>query len=296
MNGHTSQPEKAAKAGAPAATEGTATQAMAAEPITETTAGHIKVTTNDAIATVTLNHPGRLNAITVQMWQDLGQAFTALSANTHLRCVVLQGADGNFAAGADIREFPRERADTASVMHYHQHIIAPALAAVRSCTHPVVASIAGVCIGGGLELASQCDLRIASHSSRFGVPINRLGFPMAPAEMQGLLALVGKATTLEILLEGRVFDAGEALAKGLLTRVVADEALAGEVARCTQRIARGAPLAARLNKQIAERLCPSAPPLTKDELQLFFSYANSADHHRGVAAFLSGVEPVFTGN
>src|SRR3546814_2188346 len=80
--------------------------------------------------------------------------------------------------------------------------------------HPVLAQIEGVCVGGGLEIASQCDLRIAGESSRFGVPINKLGFPMAPDEMRGLLALAGRAATLEILLEGRVFAAAEAMTKG----------------------------------------------------------------------------------
>jgi len=269
---------------------------MNADATESTETGRVQVASDGAIATVTLDHPGRLNALTVHMWRELGQAFAKLSADSSLRCVVLRGAGGNFAAGADIHEFPRERADLDSVMHYHLQVIAPALAAVRGCSHPVVASIDGVCIGGGLELASQCDLRIAGGSSRFGVPINRLGFPMAPDEMRGMLALVGRAVTLEILLEGRVFDAAEALAKGLLTRVVPDDELAGEVARSTQRIARGAPLAARLNRRIADRLCAGPQPLTKAELQLFFGYADSRDHRHGVQAFLTGVEPVFTGD
>src|SRR5690606_12394491 len=119
-----------------------------------------------------------------------------------------------------IREFPRERADHDLVQHYHREVLAPALRAVAMCPHPVVAAIEGVCVGGGLEIACQCDLRIAADSARFGVPIGRLGFPMAPDEMRGLLALAGRAATLAILLEGRVFDAAEAQRLGLLTRVV----------------------------------------------------------------------------
>lgn len=258
--------------------------------------GCVTVAYDEGIATVTLDHPGRLNALTVQMWRALEQVFTALSGDARLRCVVLRGAGGNFAAGADIREFPHERADLDGVLHYHLQIIAPALEAVRTCVHPVVAWIDGVCVGGGLEIASQCDLRIAGQSARFGVPINRLGFPMAPDEMRGLLALVGRAVAMEILLEGRVFDATEALAKGLLTRVVPDDELADDVARTARRLSRGAPLAARLNKQIAARLCASPQALTEAELQLFFSYADSRDHRHGVQAFLAGDEPVFTGD
>ncbi|KAG0756719.1 hypothetical protein G6F22_020201 [Rhizopus arrhizus] len=100
----------------------------------------------------------------------------------------------------------------AGVQRYHRDILAPALRAVAQCPHPVIAQIEGVCVGGGLEIASQCDLRIAGASARFGVPINRLGFPMAPDEMRGLLALAGRAATLAILLEGRVLPRPRAAA------------------------------------------------------------------------------------
>lgn len=258
--------------------------------------GRVLLDYDGPIALVTLSHPGRLNAITVFMWQELARIFTALSADETLRCVVLRGEGGNFAAGADIREFPAQRANLDGVMRYHIDILAPALSAIASCVHPVLAQIEGVCVGGGLEIASQCDLRMASASARFGVPINRLGFPMAPDEMRGLLQLVGRAVTLEILLEGRVFGAEEAMAKGLLTRVLPDADLQADVMRCARRLAKGAPVAARINKQTVARLCPSPEPLTTAELETLFRYAQTRDHHEGVRAFLAGVEPVFTGD
>ncbi|NYT86410.1 enoyl-CoA hydratase/isomerase family protein [Pollutimonas harenae] len=257
--------------------------------------GRILLDYEGPIAFVTLSHPGRLNAITVFMWQELQRIFTELSANSALRCVVLRGNEGNFAAGADIREFPDCRADLDGVQHYHTQILAPALTAIASCMHPVIAQIHGVCVGGGLEIAAQCDMRIASSGARFGVPINRLGFPMAPDEMRGLLALVGRAVTLEILLEGRVFDAAEAMTKGLLTRVLPESEVDADVMRTARRLADGAPLAARLNKQTAMRLCATPKPLSHDELQHLFSYAQSRDHHEGVQAFLAGAKPVFKG-
>ncbi|HLV27732.1 MAG TPA: enoyl-CoA hydratase-related protein [Burkholderiaceae bacterium] len=259
------------------------------------TSGSVQVAYEDKIAVVTLSHPGRLNAITAFMWQELARIFTELSADESLRCVVLRGEGGNFAAGADISEFPRLRADLAGVRHYHTQILAPALEAIASCIHPVVAQIHGVCVGGGLEIASQCDLRIASADARFGVPINRLGFPMAPDEMRGLLNLVGRATTLEILLEGRVFSAEEALSKGLLTRVLPDSEVQADVMRCARRLAKGAPLAARINKETATRLTASAQPLTDNELLTLFRYAETRDHREGVRAFLAGEEPAFSG-
>ena len=257
--------------------------------------GRVLVSYEGPVAFVTLSHPGRLNAITVFMWQELQRIFTELSANTALRCVVVRGGEGNFAAGADIREFPEYRADQARVQHYHTQILAPALSAIATCLHPVVAQIHGVCVGGGLEIASQCDLRIASSNARFGVPINRLGFPMAPGEMSGLLALVGRAVTLEILLEGRVFGADEAMAKGMLTRVLPEADVEADVLRVARRLARGAPLAARLNKQTVARLSVAPEPLSRQELDTLFSYAQSHDHQEGVQAFLAGTQPVFTG-
>jgi len=258
-------------------------------------AGRVRVEREGDLAWVTLSHPGRLNAITVAMWQELGAAFADLSSERGLRCVLLRGEGGNFAAGADIREFPRARGDAASVQHYHRRVLAPALAAVAECPHPVVAQIDGVCVGGGLEIAAQCDLRIAGESARFGVPIGRLGFPMAPDEMRGLLALAGRAATLAILLEGRVFGAREAQSLGLLTRVVPDAEVAAEARRAAERIARGAPLAARINKRLARRLLRDAP-LSEAEYEDFFSYAETRDHREGVRAFLAGADPAFTGD
>ncbi len=258
-------------------------------------AGRVHARVEGVVATVTLDHPGRLNAITVAMWGELAETFTRLSADRTLRCVVVRGAGGHFAAGADIREFPRVRADLDGVMAYHRRTIAPALRAVADCVHPVVAAIEGVCVGGGLEIASRCDLRLAARGARFGAPINRLGFPMAPDEMRGLLELAGRAVTLEILLEGRVFDADEALAKGLLTRVVAADALDAELAATVARLCAGAPRAARLNKSTAARLAGDPAPLSDAEWRACFAYADGPDHRRGVQAFLQGTDPVFTG-
>lgn len=258
-------------------------------------AGKIDVDVVDGVAWVTLSHPGRMNAITTTMWERLAVVFKELSGSPELRCVVLQGHGENFAAGADIREFPEYRATKDDVVHYHTKILAPALQAIAACMHPVIAAIRGVCVGGGLEIASQCDLRIAARSARFGVPINRLGFPMAPDEMQGLLALAGPAVTLEILLEGRVFDADEAHAKGLLTRVINDDQLDEHIQHVVKRLVAGAPLAARINKETVKRLSSSSKPLDRAEIDHFFRYAESQDHREGVRAFLAGQVPAFTG-
>ncbi|CAB3871132.1 enoyl-CoA hydratase/isomerase family protein [Achromobacter ruhlandii] len=263
--------------------------------MTDNTAGRVLLQRDGQLAWVTLSHPGRLNAITVGMWRELRDVFTRIAADDALRCVIVRGEGGNFAAGADIREFPAERADAAGVQRYHREILAPALMAVAQCPHPVVAQIEGVCVGGGLEIACQCDLRIAGESARFGVPINRLGFPMAPDEMRGLLALAGRAATLAILLEGHVFGAAEARDLGLLTRIVADAEVAAQTRRSAERICQGAPLAARINKRLSARLAQGGA-LTEAEYQDYFSYADSRDHKEGVRAFLAGVDPHFSGD
>lgn len=263
--------------------------------MTDDTAGRVRLQREGQLAWVTLSHPGRLNAITVGMWRELCDVFTRIAADDALRCVIVRGEGGNFAAGADIREFPAERADAAGVQRYHREILAPALMAVAQCPHPVVAQIEGVCVGGGLEIDCQCDLRIAGESARFGVPINRLGFPMAPDEMRGLLALAGRAATLAILLEGRVFGAAEARDLGLLTRIVADAEVAEQARRSAERIGQGAPLAARINKRLSARLAQGGA-LTEAEYQDYFSYADSRDHKEGVRAFLAGVDPHFSGD
>src|SRR3546814_14547851 len=108
---------------------------------TSSTGGRVLLDYDGSIAFVTLSHPGRLNSITVFMWQELQRIFTQLSANQALRCVVLRGEGGNFAAGADIREFPTQRADLAGVQHYHTRVLAPALSAIASCIHPVLAQL-----------------------------------------------------------------------------------------------------------------------------------------------------------
>ncbi len=256
--------------------------------------GEIQLERKDAVATVVLSNPGKLNAISVRMWQTLAQTFAAFAGDSTLRCVIVKGADGNFAAGADIEEFPRERGDLESVIHYHQSVLAPALRAIAECPKPIVAMIEGVCVGGGLEIASQCDLRIASTSARVGVPINQLGFPMAPEEFRGLLAVAGRAVALELLLEGRVLSAGEAFSKGLLTRVVETDSLSTAVQDSVTQILRGSPQAARFNKETLRRLTPQPSPFSEEELRVFYAaWCDSADHREGVSAFLEKRRPVF---
>lgn len=246
------------------------------------------------IATVVLNRPDKLNALTRPMWQGLGDAVRALSADDSLRCIVLRGAgERAFSPGNDIGEFATARSNKAQAIEYGAIMHATAQA-LENCRHPIVAQIHGICVGGGLEIAAFADVRICGTSSRFGAPIKNLGLVMAYAEMAPLARLVGPAVALEILLEGRIFDAAEAKEKGIVTRVVPDAEVAAEARAAAQRIADGAPLAARWHKKFARRLADPRP-LTDAERDECFDCFDTEDFRIGYSAFLAKTKPAFVG-
>ncbi len=254
----------------------------------------ILVERDGTVASVVLNRAEKLNAMTKAMWRRLGEVMAELSADATLRCVLLRGAGGKaFSPGNDIAEFETDRSNAVQAKAYGE-MMHGALGALRDCRHPTVALIEGICVGGGLEMAALCDLRICGESSRFGVPINRLGLVMAYPELEGLLALIGRAATLEILLEGRVFDAAEAKDKGLVTRVVPDDRVAAEAYETAARIAAGAPLVARWHKRFIARLADPAPR-SQAELDEGYACYDSRDFQIGYRAFLDKVKPTFEG-
>jgi len=247
-----------------------------------------------AIATVVLNNPEKLNALSFGMWMRLGEAMRELDADESVRCIVLRGAgEKAFAAGADIAEFEQVRTNARVAKDYGDKIEGT-MRAVAECRHPTVAMIHGVCVGGGLEIASQCDLRVCGASSRFGIPINKLGLVVGYGEMAALIGLVGRATALEILLEGRVFSADEAKEKGLVNRVVADGEVEAEALAAAARIAAGAPLVARWHKQFARRLADPRP-LSETERDEGYACFDTEDYRIGFKAFLAKQKPQFKG-
>ncbi len=246
------------------------------------------------IATVTLNAPEKLNALNMDTWRRLGEVMRELSADDSVRCVILRGAGNKaFAAGADIGEFATVRKD-AKVSKVYGELVAATMQAVMDCRHPTIALIQGACVGGGLEVAACCDLRVCGESSRFGVPINKLGLVMAYGELSKLLALAGRAVTLEILLEGRVFGAAEAKEKGLVNRVVPDGKVEDEAYATARRVAEGAPLVARWHKKFVRRLL-DPKPLSEAERDEGFACYDTEDFKIGVRAFLDKKKPEFKG-
>ncbi len=254
----------------------------------------ILVERDGAIATVVLNRPEKLNAMTKPMWQALGAAISQLSADEAVRCIVLRGAgEKSFSPGNDIAEFATERANKQQAIAYGE-VMHGTAQAFEDCRHPIVAQIHGICVGGGLEIAALADIRICGQSSRFGAPIKNLGLVMAYAEMAPLVRLVGTSVALEILLEGRIFDAAEAKGKGLVTRIVADDQVAAEAQATAKRIADGAPLVARWHKRFARRLADPRP-LTDAESDECFDCFDTEDFRIGYAAFLAKRKPGFVG-
>jgi enoyl-CoA hydratase/carnithine racemase len=249
---------------------------------------HIRFERQGVLALVTLSHPGRFNAMTRGMWRELRQAFTDIQADTALRCVLLRGEGGHFCAGGDISEYPDFRFSEAGLRDFHENDVWGGLQAVLECDVPVVAQIEGNCMGAGVEIACCCDIRIAAESARFGAPIARLGFPMAPREAALVLREAGALTAREMLLEAGVLGAAQMQARGFLTRVVPDAQAGAEAAAAADRILRLAPQAARLNKQALRALQPAADAgAVSALLAQAYAFADSAEHREGISAFLA---------
>lgn len=254
----------------------------------------VLVERDGAIVTVILNRPEKLNATTMPMWKLLDDTVTALDADDSIRCIVIRGAGTKaFGPGNDISEFETHRSNVEQARLYGP-VMHGALRAIARCRHPLVAMIHGICVGGGLGIASLCDIRICGQSSRFGVPVNKLGLAMSHDEMSGLIRIAGPDVTLEILLEGRVFGAAEALQKRIVSRIVPDAEVEQHAVESARRIADGAPMVARWHKKFVQRSTDSTP-LTAEEYEEAFDCFGTEDFQIGYQAFLAKRSPVFGG-
>jgi len=245
----------------------------------------------DGIARLRIANPGKLNALTVAMWRELRAAVENLDM-TSTRVLVVHGDGGHFAAGGDIEEFPDFRFDEALLRRFHEDDVAPALRALLDCDIPVIAQIEGACIGGGLEIAACCDIRICGMGSRFGIPIARLGFPLAPLEAEMVARVLPLRLLRELLLEARLIGATEAHEHGVVNRVVQDDEVAAEVQRTAERIAALSPQAMRLNKITLRQLARGG--ISDAERMAHYTYADSAEHREGLAAFIDKRPARFT--
>lgn len=258
----------------------------------------IEVTREGSVATIWMNRPERLNAISLDMWDALAEALETVNKDETLRCLVLRGRrreDGRvaFGAGADITEFPEQRASAKQAEAYAQRM-ERATDALAQSPHPSIALIQGVCAGGGLELALHCDLRYAGQGARLGLPIQRIGHGLPLSAMRPLVQLCGRAVALELLLEGRLMDAEEACAKGLVNRVFSAENVVDLTIEVAKRIIAGAPLAHRFHRDATKRALISKA-YTKAEVSEPYKLCDSEDYAEGVRAFLAKKSPEFQG-
>ncbi len=251
--------------------------------------GRVHLAIETTLARVTLSHPGKFNAMSRAMWRELKAVFDSLQARVDVRCVIVAGEGGHFCAGGDIAEYADFRFEETSLRDFHEDDVWGGLGAMLACDLPLLAQIEGNCMGAGVEIASCCDIRVASGGARFGAPIAKLGFPMAPREAALVAREAGVATVREMLLEAAVFDAAEMKARGFLNTVLPDGTLTAAVQARAQRIATLSPQAARLNKK-ALRSSHGATVATDDGA---YRYADSAEHREGIAAFMAKRPPVF---
>jgi enoyl-CoA hydratase/carnithine racemase len=251
--------------------------------------------TSEGVARLILNRPEKHNVIDYEMWRGIASAMQAFSADDGVRVVVVSGAGGKaFSAGADISEFERKRQrDTAD--SYNQ-ATAAAHSALGNCPKPTIAEIGGYCVGGGLGLALACDLRIAADHSRFGIPAARLGLGYDYSSLKVLVSIVGPAAAKDIMFTARRFGAAEAVALGLVNRVVVPAELAAAVADCARMIAANAPLTVRASKQIVTEVLKDSDQRDRALCErLVAECFASADYVEGRQAFMEKREPCFRG-
>ncbi|MGE0350340.1 enoyl-CoA hydratase/isomerase family protein [Hydrogenophaga sp.] len=253
--------------------------------------GQVRLGIDGTLARVSLCHPGKFNAMSRSMWRELRAIFLALQAREDLRCVIVAGDAGHFCAGGDISEYPAFRFEEVTLRDFHEADVWGGLGAMLACDLPIVAQIEGNCLGAGLEIASCCDIRVAGEGARFGAPIARLGFPMAPREAQLVAREAGAATARELLLEAAVLGAREMKARGFLHAVLPDAGVATEALARAQQILALAPRAARLNKQTLRALSAGQP--IESVVEGAYRYADEAEHREGIEAFVARRRPAF---
>jgi enoyl-CoA hydratase len=251
----------------------------------------VLVERDDPIAVVRLNRPQQLNALSDELMDELVSELQRLDRDEAIRCIVLGGNERAFAAGADIGEL----ADSSAIELYYARRV-ERWDAIRGLWTPLVAAVSGYCLGGGCELAMSCDLIVASETARFGQPETSLGIIPGAGGTQRLTRAVGKATAMDVILSGRMLSAEEALAAGLVARVVVREAWLEEAKRVAREIASKGPVATRLAKEAINRAYESTLQLglEYERRALYLAFA-SEDAKEGLTAFTEKRKPEFRG-
>jgi enoyl-CoA hydratase len=250
-----------------------------------------------AIGWITFNNPARHNAVSMDMWQGLLDIVTGFGADDEVRVIVLRGAgDKAFVSGADISEFEQKRSSPESTAAYHA-LSQQASHALKNVNKPTIAMVRGYCIGGGVSTALSCDIRVAAEGAKFGIPAAKLGLGYEYEGVRKLMDVVGPSFAKEIFFTGRQFTAAEALAMGLVNRIVADEGLEAFVRGYAQAIAANAPMTvASIKTIVGEALKDEAErdlALCQQVVDRCFA---SGDYVEGRRAFMEKRKPRFTGS
>jgi enoyl-CoA hydratase len=249
-----------------------------------------------AIGWVTFNNPERRNAVSLEMWSALPAIFDRLEAEPAVRVIVLRGAgDKAFVSGLDISQFEDEIASSQAALRLEE-LSGAANRRIRQCPKPTITMIHGYCIGAGMQIAANCDLRVAADNAGLGITAAKLGLGYPVASVKRLLDLVGPTHMAEIFFTGRLFSAAEAERIGFLNRVVTVSELEQSVRETCQLIAANAPLTIGAFKQVMAELqaTPSNVDLAACE-RLMNACFDSADYIEGRRAFREKRKPVFTG-
>ncbi|WP_442756341.1 enoyl-CoA hydratase [Methylocystis sp. JAN1] len=256
----------------------------------------LRVDLAKGVARLLIDNGSKRNAFDLDMWRALPPIFAAIDAEPEARVVVVSGAPGlPFCSGADISEFSTVRATSEGGRAYEQANV-EAFEAISSCSRPIVAAISGFCMGGGMGIASACDLRIAQEGAVFGIPAGRLGVGYPPSAMRFVVAAVGPQRAMELFFTARRVSAEEALEIGYLSRIFEQESFEGGVDDLAATIAANAPLTLRAAKAAirAAAQLPNAPTPAQCEA-LAKDCFDSADYMEGRAAFLEKRAPRFRG-
>jgi enoyl-CoA hydratase/carnithine racemase len=243
------------------------------------------------------NNPAKRNAVSLEMWQAVADAIDDFEANPDIRVLVVSGAGGKaFVSGADISKFESERASGDAVARYDA-AGAAAHKKIQEFPRPVIAMIEGYCVGGGVGLAISCDIRICGDTSKFAVPAAKLGLGYRASGVRRLVDLVGPSFAKEIFYTARMFDSGEALAMGLVNRVVPVAGLEDYVADYAAAITANAPLTIAALKATVEELVkdPADRDMARSETMVKACF-DSQDYIEGRRAFMEKRKPEFTGS
>jgi len=256
----------------------------------------LRVEKRGATGWIVFDQPAKRNAINGAMWRGIPPAMQQFDADPEVRCVAFRGAGSEaFSAGADISEFESRRANEEAVGQYDD-LLDRVLHSIQGSLKPSVAMISGYCLGGGVEIALACDLRYCSASSQFGVPAARLGLAYNVEGHKRLLETVGHARAREIMFLGRRYRADEALAMGMVHRVLADGELESFVGEVLQTLSENAPLSIANTKTIIEEYVKSSG--TPDGARMRAAMercARSDDYQEGRRAFMEKRKPKFRG-